>query len=190
MTKTTTENSQKTPLIKLVLDLGPLIVFFAANAWYGIFTATAVFMVAIVTALIASHLLLGKISPMPVITALLVMVFGGLTLYLQDEIFIKVKPTILYTLFGFLLFAGLAFKRLFLQMLMGEAFQLTDTGWRVLTIRWACFFFALALLNEAIWRNVSTDTWVSFKVFGFIPLTFLFAALQVGLMQRYAAQAD
>jgi len=127
---------------------------------------------------------------MPVLTAVFVMFFGGLTIYLQDETFIKMKPTVVYLLFAAILLAGLALKRTFLKMLMGEMFTLTDQGWLKLTYRWAGFFVAMALLNEVVWRNVSTDTWVSFKVFGLFPLTLLFAALQVGLLQRHTRQAE
>lgn len=174
-----------TAATRLAIDLGPLLVFFAVNAWYGIFPATAAFMVAIFAALAASRILLGKISPMPLITAVLVTVFGGLTLFLQDETFIKIKPTVLYVLFAVVLYGGLAVNRLFLQMVMGEAIDLTREGWRILTIRWAAFFLVLAGLNEAVWRNTSTDFWVSFKVFGLLPLTFVFAALQIGLLQKH-----
>lgn len=179
-----------TAATKLAIDLGPLLIFFAANAWYGIFPATAAFMVAIIAALAASRFLLGKISPMPLITAVLVMVFGGLTLFLQDETFIKIKPTILYVLFAALLFGGMAVNRLFLQMVMGDAIDLTREGWRKMTVRWAIFFLVLAVLNEAVWRTMTTDFWVSFKVFGLLPLTFVFAALQIGLLQKHSKSAD
>ncbi len=181
----TPKQDSATAAIKLAIDLGPLLVFFAVNALYGIFAATAAFMVVIIAALVASRILLGKISPMPLITAVLVMVFGGLTLYLQDETFIKVKPTVLYILFAGVLFGGMATNRLFLQMVMGEAINLTREGWRILTVRWASFFLVLAVLNEIVWRNASTDFWVSFKVFGLLPLTFVFAALQIGLLQKH-----
>lgn len=174
-----------TSAAKLAIDLGPLLVFFAVNAWYGIFPATAAFMAVIILALVASRVLLGKISPMPLITAALVMVFGGLTLFLQDETFIKIKPTVLYILFAAVLFGGMATNRLFLQIVMGEAISLTREGWRILTVRWATFFLVLAGLNEIIWRSTSTDVWVSFKVFGLLPLTFVFAALQIGLLQKH-----
>ena len=127
---------------------------------------------------------------MPLITALFVLVFGGLTIYLQDETFIKIKPTIIYLLFAGLLLGGLAVNRVFLKSVMGELFQLDAVGWRLLTYRWAGFFLVLALLNEAVWRNVSTSTWVSFKVFGLLPLTLIFAALQTGLLQRHAKPRD
>ena len=122
---------------------------------------------------------------MPLVSGVIVLVFGGLTLYLRDETFIKLKPTIVYTLFAVLLGAGLVWKKPVLELLFGAAFTLTEEGWRKLTLRWALFFAVMAVVNELVWRNVSTDTWVSFKAFGFLPLTFLFAVAQVPLMQRY-----
>lgn len=177
------------PPARLALDLGPLLVFFLVNAFYGIFAATAAFMAAVAVSLIASRALFGKVSPMPAVTAVLVMVFGGLTLLLQDETFIKLKPTVLYLLFAALLVAGLAFDRLFLRMLMGEALALDDAGWRKLTVRWAGFFVFLAGLNELVWRTMSTDFWVGFKVFGLLPLTFAFAVLQIALLHKHAGDA-
>ena len=115
--------------------------------------------------------------------------FGGLTLYLQDETFIKIKPTVIYCLFAAILLGGLAVNRIFLQTVLGEVFALSGTGWRLLTYRWAGFFIFLALLNEAVWRSVSTDAWVSFKVFGLVPLVFIFAAMQAGFLQRHAKSA-
>lgn len=176
--------------LRLALDLGPLILFFAVNGFFGIFTATAVFMLAILAALAASRLLTGKFATMPLVTGVFVLFFGGLTLYLQDETFIKIKPTMIYLLFAAILLGGLAAKRMFLKNVMGEMFSLHDAGWRELTLRWAGFFVVLALLNEAIWRNVSTDVWVSFKVFGLLPLTIAFAVLQAGLLQRHAKSRD
>lgn len=178
------------PAFRLLLDLGPLILFFTVNAYYGIFVATAAFMVAIVSALATSRLLTGKFAKMPLITAAFVLVFGGLTIYLQDDTFIKIKPTIIYCLFAGLLLGGLTVNRVFLKSVMGEIFQLEDAGWRLLTYRWAGFFVALAVLNELVWRNVSTSSWVSFKVFGLLPLTLIFAALQAGLLQRHAKPRD
>ncbi len=180
------ERTEEHPALRLSLDLGPLILFFAINALYGIFVATAFFMVAIVIALITSRLLTGKFAKMPLVTAAFVIVFGGLTIYLQDETFIKIKPTVIYCLFAAILMGGLAVNRIFLQSVLGEVFELSGTGWRLLTYRWAGFFIFLALLNEAVWRSVSTDTWVSFKVFGLVPLTLIFAAMQAGLMQKHA----
>ncbi len=184
------ERGAENPLLRLALDLGPLILFFAVNAFYGIFAATGFFMVAIVITLITSRILTGKFAKMPLVTAVLVIVFGGLTLYLQDETFIKIKPTVIYTLFASILVGGLATGRVFLQSVLGEMFELSDTGWRLLTYRWAGFFIFLAFLNEAVWRSVSTDDWVSFKVFGLVPLTFIFAAMQAGLLQKHAKPSE
>jgi intracellular septation protein len=180
------ERGAENPLLRLALDLGPLILFFAINAFYGIFAATGFFMVAIVITLITSRILTGKFAKMPLVTAVLVIVFGGLTLYLQDETFIKIKPTVIYILFASILLGGLALGRVFLQSVLGEMFELSDTGWRLLTYRWAGFFIFLAFLNEAVWRSVSTDNWVSFKVFGLVPLTFIFAAMQAGLLKKHS----
>jgi intracellular septation protein len=184
----TTQKPQLNPLLKLVLDLGPLLLFFFANARFGIFAATATFMVAVIAALIASYVITRHLPIMPVVTAVIVLVFGGLTLFLHDATFIKVKPTIIYAMFGAILLGGLLFNKPLLGVVFDSLFRLTDEGWRKLTWRWTIFFFALALLNEIVWRNTSTDVWVDFKVFGVIPLTFLFAALQYPLTQKYAAE--
>jgi intracellular septation protein len=178
---------QINPLLKLALDLGPLIVFFAANARFGIFVATAIFMVAILAALAVGYALIRHLPIMPLVTAVIVLVFGGLTLILHDELFIKLKPTIIYVLFGGILLGGLAFNKLLLGVVFDSVFHLTAEGWRKLTIRWIIFFFALAVLNEIVWRTQSTDFWVSFKLFGVVPLTFLFGALQYPLLTKYAA---
>jgi intracellular septation protein len=177
---------QLSPGLKLALDLGPLILFFAANSRYGIFAATAVFMVAILIALGVGYALTKHIPTMPLVTAIIVVVFGGLTLLLQDELFIKLKPTIIYVLFGVILLGGLAFGKPLLGMVFDSVFNLTEEGWKKLTLRWALFFLVLAVLNEIVWRTQTTDFWVSFKVFGVVPLTFVFAAFQYPLLQRYA----
>ena len=184
------QQNKENPALRLALDLGPLLLFFGVNALYGIFVATGFFMVAIVAALVTSRLLTGKFAKMPMVTAVLVLVFGGLTLYLQDETFIKIKPTIIYILFAGILLGGLMLNRIFLQTFFGEAFKLSDVGWRKLTIRWSGFFIFLAVTNEIVWRSVSTDTWVSFKVFGLLPLTLIFAVMQTGFLQKHAQSPD
>jgi len=174
------------PTLKLVLDLGPLLVFFAANSRFGIFAATGAFMAAIVLALAIAYALTRHLPIMPLVTAVVVLVFGTLTLVLHDELFIKVKPTIIYVLFGGVLLVGLAFGKSLLGVVFDSVFHLTEEGWRKLTWRWALFFLSLAVLNEIVWRTQTTDVWVSFKVFGVVPLTFVFAALQYPLLTKYA----
>jgi intracellular septation protein len=170
---------------KLVIELGPLVVFFAANAMAGIFAGTAAFMAATVVSLAAARLLYHKIPIMPIVSGVIVLVFGGLTLLLRDETFIKLKPTIVYSMFALLLAAGLMLKKPLLELVFGSAFALTEEGWRKLTYRWIAFFIAMAIVNEFVWRNFSTDAWVSFKAFGFLPLTLLFTLAQMPLLQRY-----
>ncbi|MBI3433861.1 MAG: septation protein A [Proteobacteria bacterium] len=197
------------PLLKLALDLGPLVLFFYANSRpavfaplveplmpaglaastrAGIFVATAVFMIAILVALAISYALTRRLPVMPVVSAAIVVVFGGLTLFMQDETFIKLKPTLIYLMFAVTLVGGLVARRPLLALVFDSMFNLTPEGWRKLTVRWAMFFFALAVLNEIVWRTQSTDFWVSFKLFGFLPLTLAFAMLQYPLMQKYAAE--
>jgi intracellular septation protein len=187
-----TDKPQLNPTVKLVLDLGPLLRPFLSDALLsgehaGIFTATAIFIPTVLVALGIGYALTRHLPLMPVITAVIVVVFGGLTLILQDETFIKLKPTIIYVLFGAALLIGLAFGKSLLGLVFDSVFHLTDEGWRKLTLRWALFFLALAVLNEFVWRTMSTDTWVTFKVFGVVPITFVFAALQYPLLQKYAA---
>lgn len=179
--------TNRKPLIKLLIELGPLLAFFITYARAGIFWATGVLMAATVVALIASWRVFGRLLPMPMVTAVLVVIFGGLTFWLDDPHFIQMKPTIINLLFAGALFVGLATGRPLLKMLLGEAFNLTEEGWRKLTVRWAVFFLALAALNEVVWRNFSESTWVSFKVFGILPLTLIFAVFQVGLIKRHEA---
>ncbi len=174
------------PVVKFLVEGGPLIAFFIANWKGGIFWGTGIFMAATVIALAVSWFMTGKIAKVPLIGAVFVAVFGALTLWLQDETFIKVKVTLVNALFGAILLGGLYFDRAFLKYVMGEAFKMTDAGWRTLTWRWGIFFFALAALNEIVWRTQSTDVWVNFKVFGLLPITFVFAMLQLPLMTKHA----
>ena len=180
------KKKQLDPFLKLALDIGPLILFFATNAKFGIYAATGTFMAAVLIALAVSYALTKHVAIMPLVTAAIVLVFGGLTLVLHDDLFIKLKPTIIYVLFGGTLLGGLAFDKPLLGMVFDSVFHLREEGWRKLTWRWALFFLALAILNEIIWRTQTTDFWVSFKLFGVVPLTFLFAALQVPLLTKYS----
>jgi intracellular septation protein len=203
-------NTQPNPWLKLALDFGPLVLFFFANSRpglflpyfapiipdavatgerAGIFVATAVFMVAILAALAICYALTRHLPVMALVSAVIVMVFGALTLMLQDETFIKMKPTIIYLLFAIVLGGGLMFGKSLLALVFDQMFNLTEQGWRILTIRWTLFFLALAALNEIVWRTMSTDFWVAFKTFGILPLTFIFAALQYPLLLTYDAGA-
>jgi intracellular septation protein len=202
---TDAEQRQENPLLKLALEMGPLLLFFLANSrpalfapilsrilpaglfegpQAGIFAATAVFMVAMIASLVLSRTLVGKLPIMPLVSGVVVLVFGGLTLWLQDDLFIKLKPTIVNALFGAVLLGGLMFGKSLLSIVLGSVFQLTDDGWKQLTFRWAMFFFFLALANEVVWRNFSTDFWVNFKVFGIMPITMAFALAQTPLIMR------
>jgi intracellular septation protein len=185
-----TETPLKAQLLKLAVEIGPLAVFFIVNARAGIFWGTGVFMAATIASLIASRILFGRIPVMPLVSGVCVMVFGGLTLWLQDDHFIKIKPTIVNSLFAGALFIGLFAGQSLLRIVFGEVFRLTDEGWRKLTLRWAFFFAFLAVLNEIMWRSFSTDTWVSFKVFAVMPLTMAFAVAQVGLLRQYEPPAE
>ncbi len=171
--------------LKLLVEIGPLVVFFIANSRYDIFVATGAFMAATAASLIASRLIFHRVPAMPLVTGIFVFIMGGLTLYLHDELFIKLKPTIVNVLFASILLGGLAYGVSLLKYLFSDVFQLLDEGWRKLTLRWALFFLFLAVLNEIVWRFFSTDFWVAFKVFGVFPLTLIFSIMQLGLMQRY-----
>jgi len=173
------------PLFKLATELGPLMVFFIANAKFNLFVATGAFMVAVIAAMIASYAVTRHVPMMAIVTAVVVIVFGTLTLVLHDETFIKVKPTIVYTLFAAILGGGLLFGRSFIAVMFDQMFNLTPQGWRILTLRWSLWFLAMAVLNEIIWRTQSTDVWVTFKAFGMVPLTMLFAVTQMPLIKRH-----
>jgi intracellular septation protein len=172
-------------LRRLALDLGPLFIFFVAYRFLGIYGATGVFMAAVLVALALDYIIERKLSPVPIMTAVLVIIFGGLTLYLQNAIFIKMKPTALYTLFGLTLLGGLAFNRLFLKYLLSLGFEMPDASWRTLTLRYGIFFLVLAVANEIIWRNFSEAIWVDFKVWGVMPLILLFSVSQVPFLMKH-----
>ncbi|MDZ7823856.1 MAG: septation protein A [Ahrensia sp.] len=203
--KELSETKSISPAFKFALELGPLVVFFLANRFgerlanaYPIFQdlggplfiATAAFMVATIISLAVSWVLTRTIPAMPLVSGVVVMVFGALTLYLQDETFIKMKPTIVNGLFAALLFGGLFFGRSLLKLVFSAAFEINDIGWHKLTIRWAWFFVFMAILNEIIWRNTSTDFWVAFKVWGNMPLSIAFMMFQIPLLQRYALNPE
>jgi intracellular septation protein len=178
------------PGLKFALELGPLILFFVANSKYGIFAATGVLMAGVVLTLAVSWAVTRQLPAMPLVTAALVLVFGSLTFFLQDETFIKLKVTILYSLFGAALLGALYFDKLLLPIVFDMAIHIDDAGWRKLTWRWGFFFFFLAALNEAVRRMVSTDVWVDFKVFGIMPMTVLFAIIQAPLIMRHEIRPE
>jgi len=183
-------NTQMSQGLKTVLEFGPLVAFFAANWWGGIFIATMAIMIVTPITLAITWFITRELSVMPIVTLLFVAVFGGMTLYLQDETFIKIKVTIINTLFAVILLGGIALKKPLLKFVFGQAMNLDEAGWKKITINWGVFFLALALINELVWRNVTTDTWVSFKTFGILPLTFIFAITQLPLMQRHMIDDD
>lgn len=189
------------PLLKLVLELGPLLVFFFANArgeWLverfpalaqigqPIFIATALFMGATVLALSVSWIMTRSLPIMPLVSGIVVLVFGALTLWLHNDTFIKMKPTIVNSLFGAILLGGLVFGKALLGYVFDQAFKLDAEGWRKLTFRWGLFFFVLAVLNEVVWRNFTTDQWVTFKVWGVMPITVVFTMFQMPLIKKHS----
>jgi intracellular septation protein len=197
---------KQNPWVKFLLEMGPLLLFFFANSRpklfeplvapflpeailngpsAGLFTATGVLMVAVVAALIASFVLTKRLPVMPLVTAILVLVFGALTFYLQDDRFIKMKPTVLYLAFGLALSGGLVLGKPLLPIVLDNAMSLTERGWRLLTIRWAAFFFLLAILNEIVWRTQSNDVWVTFKFPGTVILIFVFTFAQIPLIMKH-----
>ena len=212
-----TVEKEVNPILKLILEIGPLGVFFLAFT-YGadiarmrsvapalenilsadamasdqgpILIATALFMIAIAVSLGVSWFLTRTLPKMAVVTGIVVAVFGGLTLWLQDEVFIKMKPTIVNGIFATILGFGLMQGKSYLKMLMGEAMPLTDEGWMIFTRRWVMFFIFLAVVNEAVWRTQSTEFWVSFKTFANIPMTFIFIACQWPLLQRHSTESS
>ena len=182
------QKSKPHPLFKLATELGPLVVFFVANGRFDIFTATAAFMVAIAVSMIVSYVVTRHIPIMAIVSGVVVAVFGTLTLVLHDETFIKIKPTIIYSLFASILGGGLIFGRSLIAVMFDQMFNLTPEGWRALTIRWAGFFVFMAVLNEIVWRTQTTDFWVGFKAFGAIPLTMIFAMLQMRLIGKHSIE--
>ncbi len=178
------------PLVKLAIDFGPLIVFFASFKLGDIYLATGTFMVASVIAMIASRVLTGSIAPMLKVTFVIVMVMGGLTLYLQDETFVKMKLTVINGLIAAVLLFGLMTGRLYIKMVMELAFEMDDEGWRKFTRNYVAFLVVMAVVNELIWRTQSTDFWVNFKTFGYMGATFIFIMAQMPMMMKYMPDED
>ncbi|MDH7798227.1 MULTISPECIES: septation protein A [unclassified Beijerinckia] len=197
---------KQNPMLKLALEMGPLVLFFLANSRpalfrpllepimpasllegekAGIFAATLVLMISVVVSLLISWRLTKRLPVMPVVTCIAVVFFGVLTFLFHDDLFIKLKPTIVNAIFGAVLLGSLAFGKLLLPVVLDSVMHLTEEGWRKLTVRWGLFFFVLAALNEIVWRTQTTDFWVSFKVFGIMPLTIIFALSQVPLILKY-----
>jgi intracellular septation protein len=173
---------------RLGLEAGPLAVFFVVNQVWDIFTATATFMVATLIAVVLSLKLERRVPLMPLVSSFFVLLFGGLTLVLEDDLFIKIKPTVVNLLFAAILFASLALRRHILKVLLGTVMMMSDHGWRVLAWRWAFFFIFLAIVNEVVWRSFSTEFWAGFKLFGIMPMTLVFAAAQVPLIMKEQIQ--
>ena len=197
------KRKEMNPVLKLALELGPLLVFFFANTrgeWLAerfpalgvlggpLFIATALFMAATAISLAVSWALTRTLPIMPLVSGVVVFVFGALTLYLHNDTFIKMKPTIVNTLFGAILLGGLFFGKSLLGYVFDSAFKLDAEGWRKLTLRWGLFFLFLAVVNEVVWRSFSTDTWVAFKVWGIMPITILFTMSQMPLIMRHSVE--
>lgn len=173
------------PVLKLALELGPLVVFYAANQAMSIVPATGLFMVAALLALVVSYSLTRHLPLMPLVSAAMLAVFGGLTLWTNEPLFIKVKPTVVNAIFGATLLVSLALRRPLLPVVLDAMLPLDDEGWRKLTLRWGLFFFVLAGLNEVVWRTQTDAFWIAFKAWGIMPLTLLFALAQTPLILRH-----
>ena len=172
-------------ITKLFVDIGPLAVFFIFYIRSDLQSAILPFMIATVIAVLFSYIVEKKIPIMPTVGAVIILIFGGLTIYFDNETFFKMKPTIINLLFAGILYGGVIFNKLFLRYLLGAALKLKEEGWKILTRRWIYFFIALAILNEIIWRTQSTDIWVNFKVFGILPITFIFTLAQFTIIKKY-----
>ena len=170
---------------KLLIDIGPLAVFFIFYSRGDLKSAIIPFMIATIIAVLFSYIMEKKIPVMPTVGALIILIFGGLTIYFDNEVFFKMKPTIINLLFALILYGGVIVKKPLLKFLLGAAIKLEDEGWKILTQRWISFFIALAILNEIVWRTQSTDIWVNFKVFGILPITFIFTMTQFPLIKKY-----
>lgn len=178
------------PGLKFVLEMGPLVLFFLVYNKFGIFAGTGALMAATIVALAVTYALTKHLPVMPMVTAAMVVVFGGATLLLHDATFVKMKATIVYLLFAAALLGGLLFGKALLSVAFDSVMNLTEEGWRKLTLRWGLFFVAMAAVNEFVWRTQPEDFWVKFKVFGFVPLTILFAISQTPLMLKHELKGE
>jgi len=185
----TDQKKKLNPLLRLAFDLGPLAVFFIGYTFGDFFVATAIFMVSLFASMALSYFLTRHLPVMSIVSGIIVAVFGGLTLFLHDETFFRMKPTIIYALFGSLLLGGLMLGKPLIAAVLGEAVDLTEEGWKILSLRWGVFFFVLAAMNEAV-RLGFPDYWVQFKVFGATALTIGFAMLQTPIMMKYERKKD
>ena len=191
------KKQEPTGASRLLIDLGPLIVFFAVNYLAPvpqiakIFVATGAFMAAMVAAMLYSQIRFRTISPLLWFSGIMVVIMGGLTLWLHNESFIKMKPTIYYVFVAALLGFGLLTRRPLLKSVLGSTYPgLDETGWNKLTRNWALFFLVMATINEAVWRNSSTEFWIGFKIWGALPLTFLFAAANIPMLMKHGLMRD
>jgi len=191
MTEDKTRDIGPGPLARLAIDVGPLVVFFAVNAWRGIFSATFAFMIAIIAAIVISLVRYRHISPMLWFSGVMVLVFGSITIWLHDETFIKIKPTIYYSTIAALLLFGLYTGRNLLKAVLGAAYPgLSERGWLLLSRNWALFFLGMAVVNELVWRNTTTTFWVGFKLWGALPATFFFALANIPMLMRHGLQTE
>jgi intracellular septation protein len=175
-------------IFKLLIDIGPLAVFFVFYTRSDLKTAILPFMIATTIAVLFSYIIEKKIPIMPTVGAVIILIFGGLTIYFDNETFFKMKPTIINLLFAGILYGGIILNKSLLRYLLGAALKLQDEGWDILTKRWIGFFIALAILNEIVWRTQTTDIWVNFKVFGILPITFIFTLTQFSTIKKYQVE--
>jgi intracellular septation protein len=186
--KPTADAEEKGAIAKLLLDLGPLLAFFIAYWLTGknIIVATGLFMAATVAAMLFSRISTGRVSPMLWFSGVMVLGFGGLTIWLHDDTFIKIKPTIYYVMVAGILIFGLATGRPTLKVVLGSAYPgLSEKGWALLSRNWAIFFVGMAIANEAVWRSTSTDFWLGYKLWGALPATLLFAAANIPMLMKH-----
>lgn len=177
-------------LKKFLIEMGPLLVFFAVNYKFGLVGATIALMITTPISVGLYWLMFKKVPTMPLVTAAVVIIFGGLTIYMDDTFFIKIKPTIVFLLFAGGLLGALAFGRSLMKVALGEAVQMTDRGWVLMSLHWGLFFLLMAGLNEFVWRNFSEDSWVTFKVFGVLPITLIFSVLQLILIRHHVIEPE